>query len=145
MASFVAMEPPEGVDRDRTVFVRDRFTFWAFLLPFVWLLFNRMPFMAVVSFLLVLGLFVLIALPGFGTAGVFILLLVLFWFGLEAPMLKIRSLRGRGWREGGAVDARSFRDAELRYFLGRPPSGTDPSWRGRLPWFAAPAAEEIAR
>ncbi|MCO6048895.1 DUF2628 domain-containing protein [Mesorhizobium sp. RP14(2022)] len=144
MASFVAMEPPEGGPSDRTIFVRDRFTFWAFLLPFVWFLLNRMPFMAVMSLLVVFGLFMLMTLPDFGLVGLLILLLVLFGFGLEAPVLKIRSLRGKGWHEAGTIDARSFRDAELRYFTGAVPTGTDSSWRERLPWFATPA-EETAR
>ena len=42
MTRFVVMVPPSRLPAAEAVFVRDRFSWLAFLFPFVWLLWNRL-------------------------------------------------------------------------------------------------------
>ena len=42
MTRFVVMDPPARLPAADAVFVRDRFSWLAFLFPFVWLLWNRL-------------------------------------------------------------------------------------------------------
>lgn len=115
MAAYVAMEPADG-DGEGTVFVRDGFTFFAFLVPVLWFLRHRMWIEALLALALTLALGSLDALGGMG--GPLISLLASLLIGLEAPSLRLWSLRRRGWRERGVVEAQGLADAETRFFLG---------------------------
>lgn len=116
MAAYVAMEPADA-DAERTVLVRDAFTFLAFLVPAPWFLWHRMWIEALLALGLMLGLGALDTLGG--TGGPAASLLVSLLIGLEAPSLRLWSLRRRGWREQGVVEAQGLADAETRLFLGR--------------------------
>lgn len=114
MAIYVAVEPPSG-DAEKTAFVRDGFTFFAFLLPVFWFLYHRMWIEAALSLAVTL---LLGSLDAFGGPAIPLLsLLFAVIVGLEAPALRLWTLRRRGWTERGAVEADSEADAELRYFL----------------------------
>ena len=114
MAIYVAVEPPSG-DAEKTVFVRDGFTFLAFLLPVFWFLFHRMWIEAALGLAATLLLGALDSFGGF--AGPLLSLLFAVIIGLEAPNLRLGALRRRNWTERGAVEADNAVDAELRYFL----------------------------
>jgi hypothetical protein len=114
-------------DAERIVFVRDGFSFWAFLVAPLWMLWYR-TWLILLSYVVVLAaadtaLFVLGASRiAFSVIGLFISLLV----GLEASTLRRFSLRRRGFRNIGIVSGVDREDAERRFFgtwLAEPRSG----------------------
>src|SRR5436190_10374147 len=86
---------------DRFVFVRDGFSFWAFLLGPVWMLWHRLWLVllgyCVLAIALQAGLQAMGASSGvkFTTGGLLALLV-----GLEAATLRRFILARRGWRDG---------------------------------------------
>ena len=120
MASFIVLAPElDGQrDDDKTVFVRDGFVLFAFILTVPWLLVQRLWFEAAVIF----GSMVVIS--GVGTytghedmAG-FITVLLSLLVGFEGNNWRIAALERRGFRVLGVVDARNADDAETAWFLG---------------------------
>jgi Protein of unknown function (DUF2628) len=122
MSSYTVHEPPlragaAAPEFEAYVFVRDRFSFWAFLFGPLWMLRHRMW--------LVLALYVVIlaviaaVLEIAGAAG-FIHGLVVFLIaclvGLEAGTLRRFTLRRRGWTNVGVVTGEDRDDAERRFF-----------------------------
>jgi hypothetical protein len=117
MAIYVAMEPPEGEGaQERAILVRDGFSGFAFVLPVVWLLGQRLWIEALGAFALTVASAALVAQSG-GQPGLGFTLSVLtgLYFGLEGSVLRIGALRRRGFREWGSVEAKNMREAELRY------------------------------
>jgi hypothetical protein len=119
MSFYTVHEPPLRVppDPERFAFVRDGFSFWAFVLAPVWMLWHRM-------WLLLAGYVVISVVleawvKAFGastvvaaTIGVLVSLLV----GLEAGTLRRLTLTRRGWRNVGVVSGDDREDAERRFF-----------------------------
>jgi len=120
MASFVVMDAPQG--GDETVYVRDGFHFFAFLVPPLWLLWHRLWIEALVAFAAMALLGALGSVSGFGEAAPLLSLLVSIYVGLEAPALRVAALRRRAWSEWGVVDAANRGEAELKHLYG---SGTE--------------------
>lgn len=120
MAIYVVMEPPRHGAAADEVYVRDGFHWLGFLLPVVWLLWNRLWIETVVLLAVMLGLGVLGETSG--SAEILVggmTLLVSIYVGLEGSALRIWALRRRGYAEWGVVEAGSRADAELRYLSGR--------------------------
>lgn len=117
MASYVVMEPPgRGADAPADAkLVRDGFSFLAFLVPPLWLIWHRLWIEAALAFAAALVLTALGEVAGFGLAGSLLSLLVSLYIGLEGPALRLAAYRRRGWREWGVVDADTVSDAEMRY------------------------------
>lgn len=115
MASYVVLEPPGRGGEERAVLVRDGFHFLAFLLPLVWLLFNRLWIEALAVFAAGALIGALGTWFGAAAAASVVSVLLALFVGLEAASLKIAALRRRGWREWGVVEADNARDAEIRY------------------------------
>ncbi|EEQ96960.1 DUF2628 domain-containing protein [Brucella sp. ZJ1_1] len=116
MAQFVVLEPEDTQNLEQAVFVRDGFHVWALVLPFVWLLAQRLWFeaFAVVGVTILLGL----VATHFGIEGavpVLTLLMSLF-AALEGANWKIARLRRRGFVEKAVIDASDLEEAEIRYF-----------------------------
>ena len=124
MAIFMVLVPPgpqratlRERDLERTVFIKDGFSFPAFFLSIPWLLWQRLW--------LVLGAFLVTTIileigarysdgPGVGIVS----LLVTFLFALEANGLRRWTLERRGWRFVAVVEAHGQADAEQRFFTG---------------------------
>ena len=131
MAVYTVHQPPAHhadplPDAERIVFVRDGFSFWAFLVAPIWMLWHRM-WLVLLGYVMVVGA-VDTALAVIGASwtamsviGLFIALLI----GLEASTLRRFSLRRRGFRNVGVVSGADREDAERRFF------GTWPAKRGR--------------
>ena len=116
MAQFVVLEPEDTQNLEQAVFVRDGFHVWALVLPFVWLLAQRLWFeaFAVVGVTILLGL----VATHFGIEGavpVLTLLMSLF-VALEGANWKIARLLRRGFVEKAVIDASALVEAEIRYF-----------------------------
>ena len=118
MAIFVVMEPPGASRNDAAsgaVLVRDAFSFLAFLLPPLWLLWHRLWIEAALVFALGVGVAALGEIAGLGFASAALPLLVPIYVGLEGAGLRVNALRRRGWREWGVVEASDKAEAEIRY------------------------------
>ncbi|MBS3649751.1 DUF2628 domain-containing protein [Pseudaminobacter sp. 19-2017] len=117
MARFVVFERGEESGPDRlakTRILRDGFHFWAFLFSPIWLLWNGLLIEAVIIFAAEFGLAALGEVTGYGFTASLLSLLVAIYIGLEGVTLKAASLRRRGWRESGVVEADNLADAEVR-------------------------------
>ncbi len=101
---------------EKAVFVRDGFHVLALVLPFVWLLIQRLWFEAFA----VLGITILLGLAGayFGIADAvpLLTLLVSLFVALEGVNWKIAKLRRQGFVEKAVIDASDLEEAEIRYF-----------------------------
>jgi len=122
---------------EQTVFVRDGFHVLGLLVPFVWLLAQRLWFEAFA----VLGVTILLGLVAthFGIDGA-VPLLTLFmsiFVALEGVNWKIAKLRRQGFVEKAVIDASDLEEAEIRYFHGLEDAGQPaPAWT--TDWTQAP-------
>jgi hypothetical protein len=122
MSVYAVYAPPpkrghSAPDPERFVFVRDRFSFWAFVLAPLWMLRHRLW----LAFVLYLIVFVAleIGLGAIGasrammlTAAALLSLLV----GLEGATLRRRALARRGWSNVGIVLGDDLEAAERRFY-----------------------------
>lgn len=122
MSSYTVHEPPVRAgavapEPERYVFLRDGFSFWAFLFGPLWMLRHRL-WLVLVLYAVILGVFFLVlAIAGasgfiIGLVGFLVALLV----GLEAGTLRRFTLRRRGWKNVGVVTGEDREDAERRFF-----------------------------
>jgi hypothetical protein len=122
MAVYTVHQPPAHhadplPDAERLVFVRDGFSFWAFLIAPVWMLWHRMWLVLLGYIVVFVGLdAALAALGASGGAISAIGLLVALLVGLEASTLRRVSLWRRGFRNIGIVSGADREDAERRFF-----------------------------
>lgn len=126
MAQFVILEPTEasskrkrgGTNVEHSVFVRDGFHVLALVLPFVWLLAQRLWFEAFA----ILGVTALLGFAGsyFGIAEAvpLLTLIVSLFVAFEGANWKITKLKRQGYIERTAIDASDLDEAEIRYFFG---------------------------
>ena len=122
MSVYTVHQPPARYadplpDAERIVFVRDGFSFWAFLLAPLWMLWHRMWLVLLGYVVVVAGLEAALSVLGasaiaISVVGLFIALLV----GLEASTLRRLSLRRRGFRNVGIISGADREDAERRFF-----------------------------
>jgi hypothetical protein len=135
MAVFTVHAPPlrpadRVPDPERALFVRDGFSFSAFLFGPLWMLWHRM-WLVLVAYLIVAGglqavLLVVGASPFAILATGFLIALLV---GLEASTLRRVTLRRRRFKEVGLVGGNHREVAERRFFA---------TWRPEIP--ARPAA-----
>ena len=122
MSIYTVYEPPlkaheSAPDPERFVFVRDGFSFWAFLLAPWWMLRHRL-WLALVCYV-ILAVALSVALRWIGTsAAVAIIAGALFSLlvGFEAATLRRFGLARRGWRNVGIVVGDDVESAERRFF-----------------------------
>jgi len=147
MPVYTVHEPPArhgGSDPARMAFVRDGFTFWAFLLGPLWMLWHRLWLVLIGYVVLMAGLqFALARLGTSGTTRALVDLLLAILVGLEAASLRRWTLQRRRWTEVGVVVADDMNMAERRFFdawvngaASAPPAPPAPPPSG--PSYAAP-------
>ena len=103
---------------DRFIFIREGFRWWAFLLPPIWLLLNRL-WWSLLGWLVVVGLLSAILQNGGGAASLWPLLIAVnLLVGFEGDRLKRWKLRRHGWHAVGVAVGRDELEAE-RSFFGR--------------------------
>lgn len=121
MAAYSVFAPPlshpGATGGERFRFVRDGFSWPAFILGPIWMLFHRLALVVILWLVVVFVLGAATRLLGVpsGTASLVFLLLA-FWIGLEASTLQAWTLKRRGWREIGIVVADELEAAERRFF-----------------------------
>ena len=120
MSTYTVHEPPQGAtaaDTARFVFVRDGFSFWAFLFGSLWMLWHRMWLVLLGYIVMFGGLAILLRAAGAsGSVVAFIGLLLSFLVGLEAGTLRRFTLGRRGWHNVGVVSGDNVEHAERRFF-----------------------------
>jgi hypothetical protein len=122
MPTYTVHEPlprkgESTIDPERFVFVRDGFSFWAFVLAPLWMLWHRLWLVflgyCVLAIALQAGLHAIGASFGVRlTAGALLALLA----GLEATTLRRFTLARRGWTNAGIVVGDDLESAEQRFF-----------------------------
>ena len=122
MSIYTVHVPPAGAqtsppDPERFVFVRDGFSFWAFLLGPLWMLWHRLWLVftgyLVLVILLAAGLHLIGASASVKfAAGALLALLV----GFEAATLRRFTLARRRWKDAGIVVGDDVESAERRFF-----------------------------
>ena len=122
MAVYTVHQPPARradprSEGERIVFVRDGFSFWAFLIGPLWMLWHRMWLVLLGYVVALAGIDAALSWLGASRAaismvGLFIALLV----GLEASTLRRLSLWRRGFHNVGIVSGADREDAERRFF-----------------------------
>jgi hypothetical protein len=110
-------DPAVGRGADKFAFVRDGFSFWAFLFGLLWLLYNRL-WLAALGYLVVISagyaaLWQLHAGTGVWWAVNFLIALLM---GLEGPSLRRWSFSRGRWRQIDTVVADDEEAAEHRFF-----------------------------
>ena len=97
---------------DRAVFVKQGFSWPAFLFTFAWALWHRL--WAAVAFIIVFLAAIGTILGGISATG--LTLVVMLAAGCWGSDLRNRALLARGYREDQLVHGQRLEDAELRYF-----------------------------
>lgn len=148
MAVYAVLEPParpdgQPVDPDRVRFVRDGFSFGAFLFGPLWMIRHRL-WLVLLCWVLVMAGFAVIhmALGVPSGARVLVALLVSLLVGLESGTLRRWTLLRAGWHDAGIVVADDFEAAEQRYFSVRTAGHVATVWTDPGP---APAAGTALR
>jgi hypothetical protein len=122
MSVYTVYEPPlkahESVPNpERFVFVRDGFSFWAFLLAPLWMLRYRL-WLAFIGYVIV-AVALLVALWLIGASAMVTTIavaLLSLLVGFEAATLRRFTLSRRGWRNVGIVVGDDLESAERRFF-----------------------------
>ena len=137
MAAWFVYEPPDSQPgsldaANRDVFIKDAWSWGAFLFTPLWLLWRRMwlVFLGWLAAMLALAL-AAAALKGGGDVVGTLGFLLALWFGLEGNALRRMTLDRKGWRFAGLATGADRIDAEYRFF----------ERRAAAPQPAAPAGE----
>ncbi|TMK22929.1 MAG: DUF2628 domain-containing protein [Alphaproteobacteria bacterium] len=146
MSIYTVYEPPlkaheSAPDPERFVFVRDGFSFWAFLLAPWWMLRHRLWLALVCYVILAVALSVALRLIG-TSAAVAIIAGALFSLlvGFEAATLRRFGLARRGWRNVGIVVGDDVESAERRFF----DAWANKSWVNKS-WAERPSVDGASR
>ena len=147
MSVYTVHQAPTRADTmsaaDRIVFVRDSFSWWAFLVAPLWMLRHRM-WLILAGYVVISGAIeaALVTIGASATAVAVVALLISLLVGLEASTLRRLALRRRGWSNVGIISGDNLEDAERRFFdawLSEKPTGnsttntTPPSPSGGAP------------
>jgi hypothetical protein len=133
MSSYTVHEPSlragtPAPEPERYVFVRDGFSFWAFLFGPLWMLRHRMWLVLLLYGVIYAAVALAIAIAD---ASGFIIGLIVFLIallvGLEAGTLRRFTLHRRGWKNVGVVTGEDREDAERRFFDAWLQSGARPA------------------
>jgi hypothetical protein len=122
MSVYTVLEPQKqigsAVERaDRFVFIREGFTWSAFLFAPLWLVCRRLWLAFFAYAVLVVAVEVALRFAGVGPGGqIAVGALIALLVGLEAANLRRWTLVRRGWQELGAVIADDRDEAERRFF-----------------------------
>lgn len=121
MATFLVFEPADDArtqeSAERVVFLREKFSIWAFLLTPFWLLRYRLWLGFLVWLIAFMAITLLGRALGFGPyASLAASLFPSIFFGLEAINLRSKKLLRKGYRDAGVVIAEDLDTAERRFF-----------------------------
>jgi hypothetical protein len=122
MSIYTVHEPPlkgeeSAPNPERFVFVRDGFSFWAFLLTPLWMLRHRLWLVLTGYIIVATALQVgLVLIGASSTVRITVGLLLSLLVGFEAATLRRFTLSRRRWRNVGIVVGDDLESAERRFF-----------------------------
>lgn len=117
MSRYVVFEPPEAVGpSEAAIFLRDRFSFVAFVFTFLWMFRYGLWLSGLVTIAILVALNVLGTVQGFELSAALISVLLGVLIGLEGPSLRAARLRRKGWNDVAAFEAQNTDEAELIYY-----------------------------
>ncbi len=122
MAVYTVHQPPlkkfeAAADPERFAFVRDGFSFWAFLLGPLWMLRHRMWLVLVGYIVVAVGMQVALRLVGASSGGsAFAAFMLALLVGMEAGTLRRFTLGRRRWRNVGTIVGADRDTVERRFF-----------------------------
>lgn len=118
MRTYTVHELPGApIDGDGIIFVREGFSWGAFIFNWIWALWNRLWLAAVLYLAASIAIAALIPLIGFDEVAATIIALGLqFFFAAEANDIRRWTIKTRGYREIGIVTALTEEEAELKFF-----------------------------
>jgi hypothetical protein len=104
-------------DAERFIFVRDGFSFRAFLFAPLWMIWHRM-WLVLAGYVIVSAVLetALVVLGASAMDVSIVALLISLLVGLEASTLRRFGLSRRGWRNVGIISGDDLEDAERRFF-----------------------------
>lgn len=146
MTRYLVFEPA-GASGPSTaaVFLRDRFSVFAFVFTFLWMFRHGLWLWGLGTIALFVAINGLGAVQGFETSATLISLLLGILIGLEAPSLRASKLRRKGWNDVAAFEAQNGDEAELIYYHSvplAPEIAAPPAPRAVVPGSPQPAAPE---
>jgi hypothetical protein len=151
MSVYTVHEPPlrDGAaasDVERFAFVRDGFSWWAFLFAPLWMLRHRM-WLVLIGYVVVVGAIEIpVKLSGAPSlAANLIGILLGLLVGFEAGTLRRFTLSRRGWKNLGVVSGADVEDAERRFFDTWLRRANSPSGQPPAPTPASPSAAPFQR
>jgi hypothetical protein len=122
MTTYMVFEPPAdrgdpAARAERIVFVRDRFSWGAFLLAPLWMLWRRLWLIFLAYLMLMAAVTVGLRFAGVGPGARFLVMaLIALLVGFEAANLRRWLLLRDGWRERGPIIGHDLAAAERRFF-----------------------------
>ena len=122
MAVYTVHQPPlkkfeAAADPERFAFVRDGFSFWAFLFGPLWMLRHRMWLVLVGYVLLVVAIHFALRFVGASSGGsAFATFMLALLVGMEAGTLRRFTLGRRKWRNVGTIVGSDRETIERRFF-----------------------------
>lgn len=148
LTRYIVFEPPQSSGATgEAVFVRDRFSIWAFLVPFLWLFRYGLWISGLLALAAAIGFALLGDVEGFGPAATVLPILLGIFVALEGPSLRAAKYRRKGWHEAAAFHAGDRAEAELIYYgtprreaAAPPPSLARAPWKAAVPRSPRPAA-----
>lgn len=146
---YSVFEPPErGGDPadhvERFMFVRDSFSFSAFLFGPLWFLWHRLwlALLGYVGVALVLGAGMRLVGAAYGIRSL-VALLVALLIGFEASSLRRWTLMRRGWKDRGVVVGEDLEAAERRFFAAWVPASRIPTPLASAPKLRMPSGSDV--
>ena len=117
MKSFYVLSAPAARDPDRdTLFIRDGFSWLAFLFPLPWLLVRRLWLVAVIAIGLYAIAVYLAETYRFDALPIAFSFVLGLWTALEGGEARVRKYERLGWQVERVIGADNLADAEDIYF-----------------------------
>ena len=122
MSTYTIHQPPlrkggTATDPMRFRFVREGFSFWAFLLGPIWMVRHRLFLVLLLYIVLMAGVgFALWIFRSPSSIGFLVHVLIAVLLGMEAASLRRWTLARRGWKTLGVVTGDDLESAERRFF-----------------------------
>lgn len=121
MAVYTVHQPPlkkyeSAPDPVRFAFVRDGFSFWAFLFGPLWMLWHRMWLVFTGYIVVVVAMQVGLRIVGASGAAAFAAFMLALLVGMEAGTLRRFTLGRRRWRNVGTIVGSDRDTVERRFF-----------------------------
>jgi Protein of unknown function (DUF2628) len=107
--------PEEPLSPEKFLFVKEGFSWPAFFVPVLWILWHRM-WLALVYYVVFVLVVAWTGRLGGDSLALVVAILGSVLFALEANNIRGLSLESRGWREVGVASGRNYDEAETRFF-----------------------------